>query len=105
MKRYFVYILASKTKVLYIGMTDILQRRTYEHKLGLVEGFTKRYNVNKLVYYESQPDLDSAIKREKQLKNWHRQWKINLIEEKNKDWKDLYPDISDPIKNLYSDLP
>jgi len=105
MKKYFVYILSSKKKVLYVGMTDILQRRTYEHKVGLVEGFTKRYNVDKLVYYESQPDLESAIKREKQLKNWHRQWKINLIESKNKDWKDLYPDISDPVKNLYSVLP
>lgn len=69
-----------------------------------VEGFTKNYNVDKLVYFESQPDLQSAIKREKQLKNWHRQWKINLIEDKNKEWKDLYPEISDPVKMLYSDL-
>jgi len=104
MKYYYVYILSSKKKVLYVGLTDVLARRIYEHKLGLVEGFTKRYNINKLVYYESQPDLQSAIKREKQLKNWHRQWKINLIEEKNIDWKDLYPEISDPVKNLYSDL-
>jgi len=94
--------MASKTKVLYVGMTDILAIRVFEHKSGLVEGFTKSYNVNKLVYYESQPDLKSAIKREKQLKNWHRQWKINLIESKNKDWKDLYPEIADPVKNLYS---
>ena len=65
MKSYFVYILASKNKVLYVGMTDILQRRIFEHKSGLIEGFTKRYNVNKLVYYESQSDLESAIKREK----------------------------------------
>jgi len=83
-------------------MTDRLSRRIFEHKQGLVEGFTKKYNVNKLVYYETQPDLERAIKREKQLKNWHRQWKINLIEEKNKEWKDLYPDISDPVKILYS---
>ncbi len=96
--------MASKTKVLYVGMTDILARRVFEHKSGLVEGFTKRYNVNILVYYETQHDLGSAIKREKQLKNWHRQWKINLIEEKNKDWKDLYPEIADPVKKLYSDL-
>ena len=102
MKSYFVYILASKTKVLYVGMTDILARRVFEHKSGLVEGFTKRYNVNMLVYYETQPDLESAIKREKQLKNWHRRWKINLIEEKNKMWKDLSPEIADPVKNLYS---
>lgn len=98
-------MLASKTKVLYVGMTDVLARRIFEHKSGLVEGFTKRYNVNKLVHYESQPDLMSAIKREKQLKNWRRQWKINLIETKNKEWRDLYPEISDPIKNLYSVLP
>ena len=83
-------------------MTDILQRRIYEHKLGLVKGFTKRYDVNKLVYYESQPDLEAAIKRERQLKNWLRQWKINLIEEKNKEWKDLYQEISDTLKILYS---
>jgi putative endonuclease len=82
-------------------MTNILQRRVYEHKLGLVEGFTKKYNVNKLVYYESQPDLENAVKREKQLKNWHRQWKINLIQEKNKGWKDLYSEIADPVKIFY----
>ena len=104
MKCYFVYILFSKTKVLYVGMT-ILAKRIYEHKLGQVEGFTKKYNVNILVYFETQPDIASAIKREKQLKNWHRQWKINLIESKNRDWKDLYPEIADPIKNLYSVLP
>jgi putative endonuclease len=83
-------------------MTDILQRRTYEHKLGLIEGFTKRYNVNKLVYYESQPNHETAVKREKQLKNWHRQWKINLIESFNKEWKDLYPEIEDPYKKIYT---
>lgn len=104
MKNYYVYILSSKNKVLYIGMTNVLAKRIIEHKNRLVEGFTKNYNVDKLVYFESQPDLQSAIKREKQLKNWHRQWKINLIEDKNKEWKDLYPEISDPVKMLYSDL-
>jgi len=83
-------------------MTDRLSRRIFEHKQGLVEGFTKKYNVNKLVYYETQPDLERAIKREKQLKNWHRQWKINLIESKNKGWKDLYTEIEDTYKLLYS---
>ncbi len=101
MKSYFVYILSSKNKVLYIGSTDNISRRTYEHKLGLIDGFTKRYNVNRLVYYETHPDLKSAIKREKQLKNWHRQWKINLIESVNKDWKDLYSEISDPLRIIY----
>jgi putative endonuclease len=102
MKNYFVYILSSKTRVLYIGLTNILPRRIYEHKLGLVEYFTKKYSVNRLVYYESQPDLKSAINREKQLKNWRRQWKINLIESKNKEWRGLYSDIEDSYKLLYS---
>lgn len=101
MKKYYVYILASKNKVLYIGMTNELSRRIYEHKNSLIDGFTKSYNVHDLVYYEIQPNLESAIKREKQLKNWHRQWKINLIEAKNKEWKDLYFEISDPIKIIY----
>ena len=83
-------------------MTNELSKRIFEHKNGLIEGFTKKYNVHILVYYEIQNDFESAIKREKQLKNWHRQWKINLIESKNKSWKDLYPEISDPIKTIYS---
>ena len=82
-------------------MTNELSRRIYEHKNGLIDGFTKKYNVHNLVYFEIQKDLESAIKREKQLKNWHRQWKINLIESKNKEWKDLYSEISDPIKIIY----
>ncbi len=102
MKQYYVYILSSKNKTLYIGFTDILARRIYEHKLGLIDGFTKKYNVNRLVYQEVHPDMNSAIKREKQLKNWHRQWEINLIESVNKDWKDLSTEISDPIKILYT---
>ena len=74
-------------------MTDVLARRVYKHKSGLFEGFTKKYNVNKLVYYESQPDLKNAIKREKQLKNWHREWKLNLIKSMNPELKDLYWDL------------
>jgi putative endonuclease len=76
-------------RVLYIGMTNDLERRMFEHKNKLVEGFTKRYNLTKLVYYEVTNDADSAIKREKQLKNWHREWKINLITESNPEWNDL----------------
>ena len=102
MKHYFVYILSSKNKTLYIGFTDILTRRIYEHKHGLINGFTKKYNVNRLVYYEAHPSLSKAVRREKKLKNWHRQWKINLIESVNKEWKDLYPQIADPIRILYS---
>jgi putative endonuclease len=83
-------------------MTNVLSRRIFEHKEGLIDGFTKKYNVNKLVYYQVHPTLKSAVKREKQLKNWHRQWKINLIESINKEWRDLYPDIADPVKLLYS---
>ena len=81
--------MTNNSKSLYIGVTNDLLRRVYEHKNKLVEGFTKKYNITKLVYYEIANDVDSAIKREKQLKNWHRQWKINLIESQNKDWKDL----------------
>ena len=102
MKNYFIYILSSKNKVLYVGMTNNLSRRIYEHKQRLIDGFTKKYNVDKLVYYEVHPDLKSVIKREKQLKNWHRQWKINSIESKNKEWGDLYSEIEDPLKLIYS---
>jgi len=89
-KQYYVYILTNKTnKVFYIGVTNDLLRRMYEHKNKLIEGFTKRYNLMKLVHYETTSDVQSAITREKQLKNWHRNWKINLIKESNSEWKDL----------------
>lgn len=89
MKNYFVYILCNNSKTLYIGVSNDLERRMYEHKNKLIEGFTKKYNLTKLVYYEISNDIKSAIAREKQLKNWHRQWKINLIEKDNPTWKDL----------------
>ncbi len=89
LNQYYVYILSSKTKVLYIGVTNTLERRIYEHKNKLIDGFTKKYNVDKLVYYEMFNNINDAINREKQLKNWHREWKINLIESVNKNWKDL----------------
>jgi putative endonuclease len=90
MKQYYVYILTNKTdKVLYIGVTNNLERRLFEHKNKLVEGFTKKYDLNKLVYYEVTSDIQSAIEREKQLKNWHRDWKLNLINSFNPMWKDL----------------
>ncbi len=89
-KQYFVYILTNKTNnVLYIGVTNNLTRRIYEHKNKLIDGFTKKYNLNKLVYYETTDNAESAIKREKQLKNWHRDWKINLINQQNPEWQDL----------------
>jgi len=89
-RQYFVYILTNKTnRVLYIGVTSNLERRIYEHKNKLVEGFSKKYNLQKLVYYEVTNDVNSAIKREKQLKNWHRQWKTNLVNQFNPEWRDL----------------
>ncbi len=91
---YYIYILASsRNGTLYIGITSDLIRRVWEHKNNLVEGFTKKYNVHTLVYYESVENSESAIKREKQLKKWKRYWKIKLIEEKNREWKDLYDEI------------
>lgn len=91
MKDYFVYILASrKNGTLYIGITDNLIRRVYEHKNDLIEGFTKEHQVHNLVYFESTLDPLSAITREKTLKRWKRSWKIRLIEEENPQWKDLY---------------
>lgn len=90
MKSYFVYILASYKKgTLYIGVTSDIQRRIQEHKKGLVEGFTKRYNVKILVYLEQTENVLVAIEREKQLKKWNRNWKIKLIEKDNPRWKDL----------------
>lgn len=102
MKSYFIYILANQNKVLYVVMTGDLSRRIFEHKQGFVEGFTKKYRVNKLVYYEILQDAKNAINRERQLKNWHRQWKVNLIESMNKEWRDLYSEIEDPYKIIYS---
>ena len=88
--QYYVYILTNKyNTVLYVGVTNNLIRRIFEHRNKLVEGFTKKYNLVKLVYYEATDSIESAIKREKQLKNWHRDWKINLITQFNPDWEDL----------------
>ena len=89
-RQYYVYILTNKSnKVLYIGVTNDLERRMYEHKNKMVDGFTKKYNLNKLVYFEGTTDVRSVLEREKQLKNWHRSWKINLVNEFNSEWKDL----------------
>lgn len=82
--------MTNNSKTLYIGVTSDLKRRIYEHKNKLIDGFTKKYNLTKLVYFETFNSIEDAIHREKQLKNWHRQWKINLIESMNKEWKDLY---------------
>jgi len=90
MSQYFVYILTNKSnKVLYIGVTNNLERRMYEHRNEMIDGFTKKYNLTKLVYFEETSDVKSAIEREKQLKNWHRDWKISLINQVNPNWDDL----------------
>ena len=87
---YYVYILSNTThSTFYIGVTSNLQKRIWEHKNKVIEGFTKKYNVNKLVYYEITNSIETAILREKQLKNWHRKWKLNLIKEFNPEIKDL----------------
>lgn len=91
---YYVYILASKRNgTLYIGVTNDLIRRVYEHKNELLPGFTKKYHVHHLVYYEQTEDVKNAILREKRLKTWKRAWKIKLIEDFNPRWKDLYNDL------------
>ena len=90
---YYVYILTNKNnRVMYIGVTNDLARRLYEHKQELVEGFTKRYHVHKLVYYEQTTDVRSAIAREKQLKGWLRARKNELVETMNPEWRDLSED-------------
>ena len=93
--RYFVYILASKRDgVLYIGVTNDLPRRVWEHKEGLIAGFSKQYYVEHLVYFEEFPYIDQAIAREKSLKRWKREWKIDLIEKMNPEWKDLFKELN-----------
>ena len=94
MKTYYIYILASKKNgVLYIGVTNNLIRRVYEHKNDINKGFTSKYHVHKLVYYEIFNDINLAIQREKALKKWKRAWKIDLIEKGNSEWKDLYDEL------------
>jgi len=86
-----VYILASKRNgTLYIGVTGNLQQRVWEHKSDLVDGFTRKYGVHRLVYYELHDDMMSAIRREKRLKKWNRVWKLELIETQNPEWEDLW---------------
>jgi putative endonuclease len=89
MKQYFVYILTSSAGTWYTGITNNLQRRVYQHKHKLIDGFTKNYNVNRLVYYEIFPNVRDAIGREKQIKGWRRSKKIDLIRSMNPKWKDI----------------
>ena len=112
MKSYYVYILASKRNgTSYVGVTSNLVKRINEHKEGAVLGFSKRYNVKKLVYYEETNDVQIALQREKRLKKWKRQWKLDLIEKENPTWRDLsnnfswlsYPDLIGVSRVLYYD--
>ena len=94
MKQSAVYILATgKRGTLYIGVTSNLIARTWQHREHVVEGFTKRYDVTKLVWYELHGTMDTAILREKQLKKWNREWKLRLVQESNPEWRDLWGDI------------
>lgn len=89
-KTYYVYLLTNwNNKVMYVGVTNNLERRLYEHKHKLVEGFTKKYNVNKLVYFDTTADVLAAIGREKQIKKWRREKKNQLVVQMNPEWKDL----------------
>ena len=89
-----VYILANKRNgTLYIGVTSDLVKRVWQHKNDLIEGFTKKYSVHKLVYYETHTDMTEAIRREKRLKKWNRAWKIELIEKENPEWIDLWASL------------
>jgi putative endonuclease len=91
MKNYFVYMMAShRNGTLYIGVTNDIVRRVYEHKNNLIKGFTEKYKVHHLVYVEETDDVGAALLREKQLKKWKRSWKLRLIESINPEWKDLY---------------
>jgi len=91
---FYVYLLASRREgTLYLGVTRDLLRRTYQHKEKLLPGFTSRYDVGRLVWFEVYDDPTTAIEREKQIKKWRRDWKIALIEKENPEWRDLYPEI------------
>ena len=93
-KQTFIYIMASKKNgTIYVGVTNNLVTRAWQHKSDIIKGFSNRYKTHRLVYFEQHTDMQSAIKREKQIKKWNRQWKLKLIEKLNPTWKDLYTDI------------
>jgi len=93
-KDYYVYVLASQRNgTLYVGVTSNLIKRIWEHKNKVIQGFTQKYSVDKLVYFEQYRDPENAIKREKRLKNYNRQWKLELVEKENPEWRDLYTEL------------
>ncbi len=96
--QYFVYIMTNERNgTLYVGMTNNLVRRVHEHREGLIEGFTKKYGLKFLVYFEVHKEPLEAIGREKRFKRWERKWKLDLIEKDNPDWRDLWDEIADPF--------
>ena len=103
-KSYYVYILTNKKHgTLYIGVTGNLERRIYEHKMKFIDGFSKKYNLTKLVHYEETDEITIAIEREKRMKKWYRKWKIELIEKDNPQWIDLAEDWYDEIPDQVED--
>jgi len=95
MKQYYVYMIASKRNgTLYTGVTSDLIKRVWQHKVGLISGFASKYKVNQLVYYEIHSEIMEAIEREKNIKEWKRKWKLQLIEEQNPKWNDLYLELT-----------
>ena len=94
MRNYYVYIATNRSKTLYIGVTNDIVRRIWEHKNKVIRGFTEQYNINKLVYVEQTSNIEDAIAREKQLKGWLRKKKVELIESTNPDWDDLSKDLN-----------
>lgn len=92
---YWVYILASERNgTLYVGVTNDLRRRVWEHKEGVGAAYTRKYNVTRLVFFEEHSDIDRAIEQEKRIKRWRRKWKLDLIERGNPDWRDLFEDLN-----------
>ena len=104
-KRYYVYIMASKGRVLYVGVTGFLMPRVLQHKAGGADGFTQRYHVTRLVYYETFQYVNNAIARETQIKKWRREKKVALIEAKNPTWEDLAAEWGKPVKMLTAETP
>lgn len=100
-KSYYIYILANgRNGTLYVGVTNDLVRRVYEHKTGATEGFTQRYGIDRLVWYDETPDISAAIQREKTMKRWPRAYKLNVIEKFNPQWRDLYDDLNSSAPNM-----
>jgi len=96
MEQYFIYILASKRNgTLYIGVTNNLLKKVHQHKNDVSEGFTRKYGVHNLVYFETYKDIRDAITREKRMKKWKRQWKLELIEKSNPEWNDLFDSLNE----------